>query len=51
MDLMTHVKSNKGEHVIWGRFETTPYHGTLYLSQPFRVRGVSGSERVRMVQT
>ncbi len=48
---MAHVKSNTGEHVIWGSFETNPYHGTLYLSQPFRVRGVSENEHVRMVQT
>jgi hypothetical protein len=33
MDLMTHANSNMGEHVIWGSFETNPYHGTLYLSQ------------------
>jgi hypothetical protein len=30
---MAHVESNTGEHVIWGSFETKPYHGTLYLSQ------------------
>ena len=30
---MAHVKSNTGEHVIWGSFETNPYHGTLYLSR------------------
>ena len=33
MDFMTHVQSNTGEHVIWGSFETNPYHGTLYLSR------------------
>ena len=29
---MAHIKSNRGEHVVWGRSETNPYHGTLYLS-------------------
>ena len=50
---MAHVKSNKGEHVIWVRFETLILIMAHYIFPKVNLypNGLSESEHERMVQT